>query len=526
MEDELIEQLIDHLPPAKSYGEAYNKLVKAFRECDVDTLSQFLKIGLNPNVTLFDGHSPLTLLISSSTSSRWQDTARLLLEHGACPNKRNPKGTPALSLLVAAGEPDLVSLILDKGADIEAKGPSGETALITAVHYKQVPCLKLLLKRGAKPNVRSNDGNSAIMWAAGRSNGIGSPKCLTAIKTLLEYGADPSVANDRGYTPLMAASLIREAEAVRALTGAGAQLESRDCRGETALFKSVYSNCLESVKILVDAGADVNACCNLKRTPLMVVNTYSILDTLLQHDSDVNAKDINGFTALHHYAVANLPQFLRLLIIHGANIESVDVLGNVPLQVAVRARSWTSIELLLAKGSRASAKSSANVTLFHEIIVPFDFFQTMDIFPMVNTPSLLHEIQNYLAPSSEVTIELVTTLIAEGGLCDVATCDGVTPLMLAALCRDLELCRVLLQAGANPFSVDSHGRSVLAYACRGGELSIVRLLTKRDCRVNCVDDDGNLPILYAAQFSNIDIVLFLIIDFAFYMKYTVYKEKV
>ncbi|KAF2359591.1 Ankyrin repeat-containing domain [Trinorchestia longiramus] len=526
MEDEIIEQLIERLPPARSFGEAYNKLIKAFRECDVDTLLEFLKLGINPNVTLFDGHSPLTLLISTSTSSRWQDTAKLLLEFNSNPNKRTPKGTPVISQLVASGEPDLVSLILDKGADIEATGPSGETALLTAVHYKQVPCLKVLLKRGANPNVKSLDGNSAIMWAAGRSNGIGSPKCLAAVKSLLEYGADPSVPNDRGYTPLMAAALIRESETVRTLIKAGADLESQDARGETALFKAVYSNCPESVKILVEAGANANARCNLKRTPLMVVSTYSILETLIHYCNDINARDNDGFSALHHYAAANQSQFLRLLLIFGADIEAQDKMGNVPLQIAMRARSRDCISFLLSKGSKATAKNNKDVTLFHELIVPWDFFQTMDIFPMVNTPSLLMEIQNYLAPSSELTIELIQTLISEGGLCDAATHDGVTPLMLAALCRDHRLCKVLLIEGeADPQAVDNCGRNVLAYACRGGDLSIVKLITKLNSCVNCVDKDGNLPIFYAAQFLYEDIVLFLLLDLAFYMKYNVNVKK-
>lgn len=522
MEDGIIEQLISRLPPNQSYGEAYNKLVKAFKECQVDVLKDFIKMGIDPNITLFDGHSPLTLLVGTSISDRWQETAKLLLEHGSCANKRNPKGTPVLSLLVAAGEPELVLLALNKGANIEATGASNETALLTAVHYKQVPCLKVLLERGADPNTVSKDGNTAVMWAAGRSNGIGSPKCLTAVKTLLKYGADPNRSNNRGYSPLMAASLIRETETVRALIEAGAGLESEDFRGETALFKAVYSNCTESVKTIVKAGANVNARCKIKRIPLMVASTYPIVDVLLKGDSEVNAADNDGYTALHHFAAANKPQFLRLLLVSGAKLESQCTLGNTPLQIAIRSRASESIELLMSRGANITAKNNGCVTLFHELVIPWDFFKSIDVFRKVNTPALIQEIQNYLLPSSDVSTELAKKLLASGGLCDIRSTEGVTPLMLAALVGDEAMCQLFLEEGeADPHGQDEGGRCVLSYACRGGNMNVVKMILRRNVLINCPDEDGNLPIFFAAQYSHTAIVNELILDLAFYMSYSI-----
>uniref|UniRef100_A0A2P2I0H6 Ankyrin repeat protein RF_0381 n=1 Tax=Hirondellea gigas TaxID=1518452 RepID=A0A2P2I0H6_9CRUS len=526
MEDDIVNQLIECLPPDESYGKQYNKLIKAFKECDVDCLKHFIKLGINLNSELFDGHSPLTLLIATTTSNMWQDIAKLFLENGASPNKRSPKGTTVLSLLVADGAPDLVSLALDKGAEIEAVGASGETAVISAVHYKKVPCLKVLLDRGANPNVLTKEGNTAVMWAASRSNGIGAPKCLAAVKLLLQYGADPSRCNNRGYTPLMNASLIRETESVRALLAAGAHTEAVDFRGETALFKAVYSNCVETVIILIKAGANVNARCKIERTPLMVNNSYSILNILLQNDSDTNAADVDGYTPLHHCAISNKPQFLRVLTLHGARINTRCNLGNTPLQIAIRSRSVDCVNYLLSKGANVSTKNDMDVTLFHELIIPWDFFQSVNVFSIVNTPSLVQEIQNYLAPVSDTNLEMVKELMTKGGDCDIPSVGGVSPLMLAALCGDLNLCRFLLSEGsADPHLVDEDGRSVLCYACRGGHSSIVRLLMQKDCVVNSADKNGNLAIFYAAQFSNMGIVDLLILDLAFYMCYTFKKQQ-
>lgn len=526
MEDTIIDRLIECLPTHKSHGEYYNILVRAFKLCDVEVLKSFINMGVSPNITLFDGHSPLTLVIDTASSDNWQNVATLLLNSGANPNMCNPKGKSILSMLVTAGESELVELAIRKGAKIECPFPSVENAVITAVHFKKVSCLKVLLEHGANPNAISNEGSTALMWAAGRSNGIGSQKCLAAVKALLAYGADPSICNHRGYTPLMAAALIREATTVQVLIEAGAQLEATDFRGETALFKAVYSNCVESVKHLLMAGANVNARCKNERTSLMVGNSFKIFNLLLKFKSDPSATDMDGFTALHHYARADKPHFLRILCIHGSSLESTCKLGNTPLQIAVRARSTASIKFFMDRGANVSTRNNSGVTLFHESIIPWDYFRTLDVFPIVNTLSMLHEVQGYVTPASDACTDLIREMLSSGGSCDEATKCGVTPLMLAALCGDVALCTLLIKEGnCDPHAEDCRGRNVLCYACRGGQTCVVKLLGRYNVEVNCLDCDYNLPIFYAAQFQFMNIVNLFILDFAFFMCYSINKQK-
>lgn len=525
MEDGIIDKLIECLPFNKSYGESYNNLIKAFKDCDIDVLKSFIKLGISPNTSLYDGHSALTLLIGTSTSDRWQETATMLLENGANPNQCNPKGATVLSLLVATGEPELVSLALKMGADVEGTGTNGESALITAVHYRKVQCLNILLDHGANPNVTSKGGNTAIMWAASRINGIGSQKSLAAVKSLIAKGADPSLCNDRGYTPLMNAALIRETATVQILIDAGVPLEATDYLGETALFKAVYSNCVETVKQLLVAGTNVNAKCKNGRTPLMVGNSYKIFNKLLEYRSDESACDSDGLTALHYYAKENKGHFVRMLCTPGSKINSRCNMGNTALQLAVRSKSSECIQLLLDRGANFSISNNDGIGLFHETIVPWDYFRTIDIFPQLNSPSQLQEIQTYLSSSCETCIKLIRELLAKGGSCDSRSRCGVTPLMLAALCGDLALSELLVCEGAaDPCAEDEENRSVLSYACRGGNIDVVRLLLRRNITVNCFDSALNLPMFYAAQFQFMDIVHLLMLDFAFHMCYSVHKK--
>ena len=83
----------------------------------------------------------------------------------------------------------------------------------------------------------------------------------------------------------------------------GADINTKDCDGNTALMFAIWIGAFELVTLLVKAGADVNAKDNDGRTALMFAtarrsgNSY-ILEKLIEHGADVNAKDNENRTAL------------------------------------------------------------------------------------------------------------------------------------------------------------------------------------------------------------------------------------
>jgi ankyrin repeat protein len=105
--------------------------------------------------------------------------------------------------------------------------------------------------------------------------------------TLLAAGANPNLTTDDGTTPLMVAAGLG-----RPTFQPGLQRGGRTITGE------------EAVKILVEAGADVNA---------------------------VNEAD---FTALHGAAFRGLDEIIRYLVEHGANINARDFRGRTPYRIA------------------------------------------------------------------------------------------------------------------------------------------------------------------------------------------------
>lgn len=85
------------------------------------------------------------------------------------------------------------------------------------------------------------------------------------------------------------------------------------------------------MKALLDAGADANSPNLFGVTALMESISCGKLKcarTLIKYGADVNARDCDGWTALIHAAIDNNTKCMELLIAHGANTELADKRTN------------------------------------------------------------------------------------------------------------------------------------------------------------------------------------------------------
>mmetsp|Transcript_35581 Transcript_35581/g.48479 ORF Transcript_35581/g.48479 Transcript_35581/m.48479 type:complete len:194 (-) Transcript_35581:177-758(-) len=106
---------------------------------------------------------------------------------------------------------------------------------------------------------------------------------------------------DAGTTPLMLAAYKNDEAEARRLAAEGAELDSQDAYGWTALRYAVRSRQLKTAKVLIELGADVNLASSSGRTPLMSAAANGMADAvqlLLEGGADPSLKNDGGETAL------------------------------------------------------------------------------------------------------------------------------------------------------------------------------------------------------------------------------------
>ncbi|KAI9350031.1 ankyrin repeat-containing domain protein [Zopfochytrium polystomum] len=282
-----------------------------------DIVASLLDAGANVNVA-DDGMGVTALHVASGyPSSLDRDVVRLLLERGANPNAVT-RGISGSVLMGAAhvGDPFIVAALLDAGADVNAHAENGETALYQAVGANRTDVVPLLLGRGADPNAPKRTaegvgGVTPIFLAAGRGY-------ATIIKQLTAAGADPNALSEAGVPPLAPAVLGDRIDSVRALLEAGADPDAAD-----ALIIAIELDRVEMVRLFLEK-CDVNRVhLELGETPLIFATVAGKVDMvrllLTRADVDLNfRRTSDGATALTVAMQSGFTEIISLLEAAGA----------------------------------------------------------------------------------------------------------------------------------------------------------------------------------------------------------------
>lgn len=145
------------------------------------------------------------------------------------------------------------------GRDYRWDVPPTATALMHAAYSGNVEVIQLILDHLHQVNVaeyihiRDNLGSTALhWWARGEQGGTCS------LHILLKAGADLNTRDDKGLTALYWSAQCGNEAAICALVQAGADVHAKDEMGWTALYCSSFHD-EASVRTLLGAGAEVNA---------------------------------------------------------------------------------------------------------------------------------------------------------------------------------------------------------------------------------------------------------------------------
>ncbi len=475
----LVEQHADVNVPQNDGATALHWAV--FRS-DKEMVDLLIRAGANAKAANREGATPLWLASVNGDAA----IIEALIKGGADPNEKLPLGRSPLMEASRTGNVDAMKVLLDHGADVNAKETlRGTTPLMWAADEGHAPAIQLLIDRGADIKARSNMVERGRGPALGKSSdprkqvaAQGAARAAGQASPALGAGrAGAGAAGGRGggRAGRTTAPEDQGDDAAAAALGFGGrgQAAVKDGGALTPLVYAVRSNDLDSVKVLLAAGADVNQVTGYGWSPLLVATQnryYKLGAYLLDHGADVNLANKGAWTPLY-------------LATDNRNIES----GDYPVRKGDMDH-LDFIKLLLDKGANVNARMK-------------DSTETRTVF----TNQWLDEngATAFLRASQSGDVVLMKLLLAHGADPKIDTVWGVTPLQVAAGIgwvegityewspeQTLEAVKLLLDLGLDPNAQADTGRVALHGAAHKGATAVVQALVDHGAKLD-IRDYGN-----------------------------------
>ncbi len=264
---------------------------------------------------------------------------------------------------------------------IALAGFAGDTRISDAAQKGDVAAVQALLKQNADVNASQGDGNTALHWAAYRED-------AEMVRVLLQAGANVKARTRLGgMTPLHLAATGGNAPIIDLLLKAGAESNHANGNGTTPLMLAASSGRADAVKLLLDRGADPNARdITNGQTPVMfaaALNRAPVIQMLAErgasltvttkvsevkpNGSDKQAKPedraknvarVGGNSALHFAAREGHVDAVKTLLANGANVNQLSLTDDMsPLLQSIITGHFDVAMVLLEHGANPDLAS-------------------------------------------------------------------------------------------------------------------------------------------------------------------------
>ncbi|XP_046337772.2 ankyrin repeat domain-containing protein 17-like [Haliotis rufescens] len=398
-------------------------------------------------------------------------------------NSRGWKKMTPVMLAANKGHKEVVELLVSKGADVSLLDKGHDTLLHLACKGGNVEVVKFVLSLGMQSiNSRGWKKMTPVMLAADKGH-------KEVVELLVSKGADVSLLdkghdtllhlackggnvevvkfvlslgmlsiNSRGWkkmTPVMLAANKGHKEVVELLVSKGADVSLLDKGHDTLLHLACKGGNVGVVKFVLSLGMlSINSRGWKKMTPVMLAANKGhkeVVELLVSKGADVSLLDKGHDTLLH-------------LACKGGNVEVVKFVLSLGMQ-SINSRGWQEmtpvmlaadkgykevVELLVSKGADVSLLDKGHDTLLH------------------------------LACKGG-NVEVVKFVLSLGMLSiNSRGWQEMTPVMLAADKGHKEVVELLVSKGADVSLLDKGHDTLLHFACRGGNVEVVKFLLSLD----------------------------------------------
>ena len=397
--------------------------------------------------------------VDGTTALHWAaqaddlETAELLIRAGAKVMQPNQAGATTLLLACINGSAAMIEALVKAGAGVNALlTRSGDTALMIASRSGKVGAVKVLLDAGSKVNAREDwGGTTALMWAV-------SERHPAVVKLLIERGADVNARSN--FVPSASG---RGFEGTTPSTSSPGKPEEFASGSLTPLMFAAREDDLESARLLVAAGADVNALGGDGKNALSLAifdGSYDVASFLVDHRANVNQADAQGFTplfwAVDRRNMETAPNFpwmvtadplplIKQLLDAGANPNTV--INNTP-----RARMREGSPRIVFVTAFMRAAFAGDLELVQLLLAhgasPHVFSKDREsTLEAAAGTALINGYNRQRSPQERLAV--VKLLVEMGEDVNWADSYGITPLMGAANLGDAAIVQYLIDKGAD-----------------------------------------------------------------------------
>jgi len=239
-------------------------------------------------------------------------------------------------LLIFAWNDDAeyVGKLLDAGADVNVGDRDGFNALHYCGQYNCVKAAACLIEHGANVNLKNKWGDTPLIQAC---------VCYHSemVSLLIAAKVDLNVQGQYGPAIFYA---MRDPGMVKQFIDAGADVNARNPKdGETALIHAAHDGNLQSLRLLLDAGAKLDATNRAGRSAFLeslMNGQYETAEALLDAGADWRLKDADGNTAIDYAANLPAPGLVDRLAKLGANTNDIHLFDLHLSRVKNTAHLW------------------------------------------------------------------------------------------------------------------------------------------------------------------------------------------
>ena len=473
----------------------------------------------------FAGNRPLHL----SSSKNHVKIVKFLLEEGVDIEARNNDSETSLIIAANCGHLSVVKYLVGYDANVNAKDKSDFTPLMRAVKEGQFKVVRYLLSTNKCDISIRNDWCQNVIEIAEEVNedSEDGKKSSMIVKAILEYVNKSLVNTTCSNTALIIAAKEGKTKRLKTLipnkkqtimaTRESFDIEAKDKQfGWTALMWASYGGHLEAARYLIENCANVNAKDELNYTSLTLASKKGrkeVVEYLLSTNvCNLEERTTGGWNALIHASHENHLPIVQYLVKKGANIDAIDDKGWTALVHASIKNHLPIVEYLVEKNANIDlgdkyGKNGLHVAsmLGNESIVEFllDHNANPNAFDGQKCTPLYHS-------SGFGHCKISELLIAKKAVIDSRNSpDDWTPLMTASYEGNLDICKILINNGADIDAKCRSGCTPLFYASVKGHLQIVEFFISKDVNLLSVSDKGHTALTAAQNEGHLRVVSLL-----------------